>query len=305
MGLLTNDRVNIVITNYLLRYSYYRMPAADSLVSYGEIELPEGTVREGKVENKSVLVEMINKLIHEKKWQKKKLFFSLPDDTVVIRNIEIPASLARNEAKDYVRTQLGNKIYLPFSNPVIALDFLNVTPESEEYQQVLLYAYPQDKLTAFEEVFDKAGFKVIGADLTSLSVYRYYYQTREEPSRHVLLAHWNRDSLGISIFQEHKAIFTRYITIDPLLFSEQEANITVMLDDYILEINRIIDFYRYSITKGNEQIEQIVLSGDFPLLEEAQRKIADQATIPIDRFAKEELPVKYVEVMGLGLKTDG
>lgn len=67
MGLGKNVRVNMVITNRVLRYTFHQNTTLDSLVSHGQIELPKGTISDGKIINKPVLIELINKLVHTEK----------------------------------------------------------------------------------------------------------------------------------------------------------------------------------------------------------------------------------------------
>lgn len=301
MGFLNNGRVNIVITNRVLRYSYNKNTSVDSPITYGEAELPAETIKDGTIVNRAVLLEILNRLIQENKWKRKKLYFSVPDDTVVIRQLQIPVSLTKEEAVSYIKTQIGTSFYLPFGNPAIAVEYLDVV---ETNRNILLFAYPKEKLTAFETVFEEAGLKPIAADLTSLSLYRYYYQTKAGEKDHVLLIHWNQDALVLTVFQNHKAIFTRYMNIETAEENISEESAKQMINEYIIEINRIIDFYQYSITKGASQINQLLLSGDFPFLSTAKSSLSEAVTLPIHDFKNEELPLKYMDVLGLALKAD-
>ncbi|RKQ29890.1 type IV pilus biogenesis protein PilM [Oceanobacillus halophilus] len=301
MGFMNNGRVNMVITNYVLRYSYHKTNTLDSLVEHGEIEIPTDTVKDGKLVNKAVLTEVINQLLHKHKWKRKKLFFATPDDTVVIRKIQIPISLTKEEAKSYIRTQIGNQVYLPFANPSIDIELLDA---DETNQNVLLFAYPKEKLLEYSDAFESAGLKPMAADLTSLSVYRYYYHVISKEKDHVLLVHWNKDALILTVFQNHKAIFTRHLKTSSIPDEVNEEVLSQHVGEYVIEINRIIDFYRYSITKGQFQINQLLLSGDFPHLSKVKERLSEQVEIPIESFDQEELQAKYVDVLGLALKKD-
>lgn len=88
MGLANSSRMNIVITNRVLRYSYHKNTSLDGLVSHGEIALPGGTINDGAIMNKPAFLEVMNKLVHSQKWKRKKLFLCVPDDTVVIRQLK-------------------------------------------------------------------------------------------------------------------------------------------------------------------------------------------------------------------------
>lgn len=303
MGLGKNVRVNMVITNRVLRYTFHQNSTLDSLTSHGEIELPEGTISDGNIMNKPVLIELINKLVHTEKWKRKKLYFCVPDNTVVIREMAVPATLSKNEIKGYLNTQIGNSLHLPFDNPAIDFEMLDAV---KEQQNILLFAYPEDRLHAFNGVFIEAGLKPEVADLTSLSVYRYYYVQSESKEEDVLLIHWNTDSIALTAFNQHKAIFTRYrkVEVPKEMLDEQMAN--QMVNEQIIEVNRIIDFYQYNIRNNKSSITKILISGDFPYLKQVKNKLMDKVIISVslvDEINKaQEIPAKYTDVLGLALK---
>lgn len=305
MGLGKNGRVNIVITNRVLRYSYHKTASLDSLVDHGEIGLPEGTIEDGTIKNKPVLLELINKLVHSHKWKRKKLFFCVPDDTVVIRQLTVPSALTGSEIKGYVETQIGNSFYLPFGNPAIDIELLDA---DKEKQTILLFAYPKDKLNEFITVFTEAGLKPEAADLTSLSVYRYYYLKEQNKEDDVLLIHWNNDSLVITAFNQHKAVFTRYRKLDIPIGRLDEQIAKRIIGEQIIEINRIIDFYQYNITNGSSSITKLLVSGDFPYLKQVKKELMSIVTITVslvDEIDKTlDTPAKYTDVLGLAFKQD-
>lgn len=306
MVLGKGGRVNIIITNRVLRYLYQKSTSLDSLENYGEVELPAGTIEDGTIKNKSALLEIVNQLVQKNKWKRKKLFFCVPDDTVVIRQIDIPAPLAKNEIKGYINTQIGNRIYLPFDDPAIDFELLEKDPESDQ-QSILLFAYPKDKLNDFKTVFAEAGLKPAAADLTSLSVYRYYYLLEKNKEDDILLVHWNVESLITTAFNKHKAVFTRYRKLDtsPKL---GEIEVQQIIEEQTSEVNRIIDFYQYNITNGS-RIKKLLVSGDFPYLMQVKDEFLAKVTVPVS-FVDEtnkssDTYNKYTDVLGLAMKQEG
>ncbi|WP_010099164.1 type IV pilus biogenesis protein PilM [Ornithinibacillus scapharcae] len=303
MGLLKNGRVNIVITNHVLRYSYHKHATLESLVDKGEVDLPPGTIKDGVIENKELLSKVLTKLIKKKRWKKKELFFCLPDDSVVIREITIPMSLTHEEAISYLHHQLGTSFHLPFANPAITIEFLE---ENEQEREILLYAYPKDKIVAFEEVFREVGLKPLVADLTSLSVYRYYYKRYRQENDHVLHIQWNWNALIVTVFHHHKAIFTRYLKLNlngyPYDLSKKE--IEEAIGQNTIEINRLIDFYQYSISNGQANISLVLLSGDFPYLDEVKKKLKESLIPEVFTFSDSDEELRYLDVFGLALKQE-
>ncbi|MUV36826.1 hypothetical protein JNUCC1_00630 [Lentibacillus sp. JNUCC-1] len=288
----------MVVTNRVIRYAFHKNHTPDSIVVHGERELPEGTMHDGKIADPKAFENTVQQLVQEHRWKRKDLAFCLVDDTVVIRDLDVPATLSKEEAVGYVRTQIGNSFYLPFNDPALAIDLLD---SEEGTTKVRVYAYPKDKINTYKKAFSDAGLQPVIADLTSLSVYRYFYQTAENPAEHVLLIHWNRDALMLTAFKHHKAVFSRYMKIaaDEEMTAEQADQI---INEYIIEINRITDFYQYSITKGVHRVEQLVVSGDFSFLPVVKQKLAERLTLPIHDFPETELSDAYIDVIGLGLK---
>ena len=228
MAFRSGGRVNIVFTNHVLRYSYHKSSSLESLVNHGEIELPEDTIVNGIVKNRQVLVEIINGLVQTNKWKRKKLYFCVPDDTVVIRQLDVPASLSKKEIIGYLTTQIGNSFHLPFNNPAIDVEILGA---DKEQQNILLFAYPKDKINDFTTLFSEAGLVPIAADLTSLSVYRYYFKHEPNSVDDVLLIQWNTDSLVTTAFNKHKAVFTRYRNLDRGIEIQNNENIKHFIEE--------------------------------------------------------------------------
>ncbi|WP_430784806.1 type IV pilus biogenesis protein PilM [Virgibacillus flavescens] len=304
MAFGSNGRVNIVFTNHVLRYSYHKAPTLDSLVNHGEVDLPEGTIVNGIVKDRQGLVEIINELVQTNKWKRKKIYFCVPDDTVVIRQLDVPASLSKKEIIGYLKTQIGNSFHLPFSNPAIDIEIVG---EDKGKQNILLFAYPKDKINDFKNLFSEAGLVPIVADLTSLSVYRYYYMQVANSADDVLLIQWNTDSLVTTAFNKQKAVFTRYRNLDRGI-EIQEENIKQFIEEQIVEVNRIIDFYQYNVTNGSSSMKQILISGDFPHLKRVKNELELQLSIPVmlvDEANKSiDTSSKYTDVFGLAMKQE-
>lgn len=309
------DRVNIVITNRVLRYSFQKDPGLEGMVDHGEVELPHGMLKDGRIEDRNGLLEIIKNLVSEHKWNRKRMYFSLPDDTVVIRDLQVPVGLTKTEAVGYIHTQIGNNFYLPFHDPAMDIDYLNDPEPEDTMQDVLVYAYPEGKITDFQDVFMEAGLDPYVADLTSLSVYRLYYLYSDEDvtarDMHVLLIHWNTEALVLTAFREHKAVFTRNLKVSDgdleeeiSLIEQSEENAKVTISEFMQEITRIIDFYQYSITNGEAQINHLLLSGDFPYLDTVETMLNERVNIPVEPFTAVGLPRKFIDVLGLGVKED-
>jgi type IV pilus assembly protein PilM len=303
MGLLKKGRVNMVITNRVLRYSVQKKESIQSIVEKGEFELPPDIMKDGTILNKPLLIDLLSKLIKKQKWKGKTLYFALPDDTVVIRQLQVPSVLSKEEALGYLLSQLGHSFHLPFTNPAISVDFLDVVNNE---RNILLYAYPKEKIDAFVEVFEEVGLKPMVADLTSLSVYRYYFNKYRLDKANILHIQWNWDYLILTVFRNHKAIFTRNLKMnireDDTALTEND--VLNLVNEYRVEVNRIIDFYQYSISKGQAEIDMVLLSGDFPYLSTVTNILKDSLSIQLFTFSNDNDEIHYADVLGLALKPE-
>src|SRR5690606_2213733 len=82
------------------------------------------------------------------------------------------------------------------------------------------------------------------------------------------------------------------------------------LDDAYLEIDRVRNFYNYSLNQGSKLGSKLLLDGEHPWLEEIEEKLRNQFDIPVLRVEGQtnavgdagKIPSSYHLNIGLGLK---
>lgn len=275
-----SNRVNMVVTKQSIRYAFRKSGMREADMVCDEIMLPQGTMKNGAIADFDLFKETVAQLVKEKGWRRKKLAFCLVDDTVYIQEVTIPGDVDAEEALAYIETQTGYGIELPFENPSVEIDVLHATRKAT---RVRVYAYPKERIEAFRDAFRGAGLVPVMADLTSLSVYRYYEESVPSPLKHVLLVHWNRDALYITAFDRNKAVFTRHLRLEfenVVRFDNAAPAVASYVDDVI----RTLDFYHDSLIKGRARIEGLIVSGDFPYLYEVKRMLFEALDLPVYDF---------------------
>lgn len=287
----TSNRVNMVITKQSIRYAYRKANMKDDDMVCDEVMLPKGTMKQGAINELSLFQQTVTSLVKKHRWKRKKLAFCLVDDTVYMHEATIPGSVTAEEALAYIETQAGYGIDLPFDDPAISVDLLHST---QKQTRVRIYAYPKPRIDAFREAFQAAGLVPIIADMTSLSVYRYYEQSVTKPWKHTLLVHWNRDGLYVTAFDRNKAAFNRHILLevpDTIRFD----NAVEAISDTIAEIGRTVEYYHESVIKGRARIEGLIVSGDFPYLYEVKRLLNESLDVPVYDFTKRQARTRGVK----------
>ncbi|MRH42969.1 hypothetical protein GH741_09755 [Aquibacillus halophilus] len=311
-------QVNLIIKDRLLRYIVSTNSTIESIVDSGEIILEPGLLEDGKLINDKSLQVVLEQLVKNKKWNNLPLSFCVPDSSVTIREQLVPKGLTKEEIKSYINMELEESIRLPFIDPII--DFV-IIGEEKDQAKILLFAYPKQRVNEFLQIFQKSGLKPKVADLSSLSIYRLYYQLDlPEDNEHLLLVQWGKDASVLTAFNQNKPVFTRYIksTLDrnswswstadnDLLWTGDDEEISQLIEDQLVTIDRFMEFYQYSVMDGNEEISKILLTGDFPNLEQIELLLKDRFIVTIDSMKKMEdklkHPAKYADAIGLAVKS--
>ncbi|GAE92623.1 hypothetical protein JCM21714_1631 [Gracilibacillus boraciitolerans JCM 21714] len=218
-------------------------------------------IEEGKIIDRKKLAVTLKNIIEEKKWKGRNLYFIVPDSSVTMRSEQIPASLNKEEAKSYIKLQLEGSIRLPFKNPLI--DY-HITNKGEEKNDILLFAYPEDRLQPYFEIFTEVTLNPVVADLSFLSTYRVCSELGlSSEEQHLLMIQWNRYDLVLTVFHQNLPIFNRHINFhnmfenyisaennEQILWKQPEDVRQPFIEDQLLTMERFMDFYQYSVRNG-------------------------------------------------------
>ncbi|GGM27307.1 hypothetical protein GCM10011351_11400 [Paraliobacillus quinghaiensis] len=308
MKLLNKDRINIAINDTMIQYLVTNKKNETVSKDHGEIPLEQGIVEDGKILDQQRLITIFKNIVKDKKWKNRNVAFCVPDSFVTMREESVPKQLNKDEVKKYIELELESSIRLPFKNPVI--DF-EVIKEEERTNKILLFAYPNERLQAYIEVFEQANLKLVVADLSFLSIYRTYYNmdlaNRDE---HLLMIQWSKTDLVLTVFHEQKPIFNRHIHLNnndrDVMKGALDKHKLIhreMIDEKLITIERFMDFYQYSIMSGEAQVSHLLLVGDFPNQLLINEILSSRFNLPIKTITlPNDLPQEYAAVNGLTLR---
>ncbi|WP_226583392.1 type IV pilus biogenesis protein PilM [Halobacillus litoralis] len=313
-----NGRVNFVIKNHCIRYTYSTSPDKKQLDDSGEIHLPSHVMEDGKVKDLPEFTATIENFVENKGWKKKALYFTVPDHSVVIRPFDVPSSLKEDEMKGYLYMQLGETLHLPFENP--SFDYIIIN-SGEEIMKLLLFAYPEEQIRTFERVFKQAKLKPKAADISALSIFRLYEQMEEWSAQdHLLVIDWNMDGCVLTVFHQDRPAFINH-TRSPLpmnlwkrergayVWQGQEGAPLDFTYDQINEIERIMDFYRFSVMNGKAGVSKVLITGDWPEKERVMQWVKEKSipAVTLDHSAilienNDQRFDSYIDAVGLSMK---
>lgn len=206
-----------------------------------------------------------------------KTYVLILNHSVTVREVEVPIQLAENEIRDYLELHMNESIRMPFDNP--SFNYTIYDQDEESYKLVLL-AYPSEKVNQYQEILQNATLKPEVADVTALSLYRVAEKqalVSKEDNRHSMILQWNPGEITITVFHQDRPMFNRHSQNDSLLHSfkrtqngewvwkESEAELELSLEEQLNNLERFLDFYRYSVLNGAASISKIILAGSIPI----------------------------------------
>lgn len=321
----SQKRVSLTIEDHVIRY-IVSSNGSKGLVyhSYGERYLPAGLITEGKIVERETLSMILEECISDWKLRGKRALFTVPDPFVVVRRVEVDGHVPDYEVKGHLYLELGETLHLPFDEPIFDTSIIGQTDEKKD---VLLVGAPENLVNDYKELLQEVKLKPIAADLTALSFYRFLYHVdlvnRDD---HLLTLQLTVDSMNITIFHKHVPIFTRHVRLnldggiwdinrdielgDQLYWNGEEESVQTQLTDALSELDRVMSFYRFSLTKGKDQVTKLSITGDHPHLDRFIQSCKNTFNLGIHNLHNVELiakngqaiPTRYHELIGLSLK---
>lgn len=328
LKLFSNKKsINLVIDDYAIRMVNYAGGGLTKVKELKEAAIPDGLLEHGRILDEMEFYAFLKDVVQDWGIKHRNVRFYAPDSLLIMKKVEFPADLNDEDIKGHFYMELGRNLYLPFDNPIFDVYPLPQTDPSQSKREGLLFAVPEEELNKFTAIFEDTGLKPVVADIRSIGIYRYYraMQSQFNEENAVLFFELNLNSILISIFSEDHPEFLRYFDLDVSLndwrcdvqldgslewiFDGNEEAFFGLLDDQMIELDRIMNFYRYSLHKGEQMVSKIFLLGDFPKLDHIQKKMAASVSVPIEILDAYLSPAKiekvnraYIPALGLALK---
>ena len=286
-----------------------------------EYPLPYGVIEEGTIRDEMTLYDLFKKNLPSWGGKRQHARFFVPDSSVMMRAFEHPDDLPTNKLKAYVEMELGRTIHLPFPEPLI-----DVHDNQSDDGQAMLFAAPSGEVKKFMGLLDDITLHPVVVDIRALTNIRFLGNLDLlRASKTYLIADWSVGELSISIYSNGQVEFLRYQAIDlpdqkwtTHLADNEEVEYTfdgeveeyhAQLTDHIAEIERILNFFRFSINKGDKAVDEIIVMGDSPVLDYIAAQITDSYQIPAtiidDALVAKRFPGfkgKHATLIGLAMK---
>lgn len=307
---------NFTIKDDAIRYAELKQAEPLMMGMCEERLLPEGLIRGGVIQDFDTLSLILDECVREWGIKGRKVRFTVPDSHVVIRKVSVPGDLIDDEIRGHLYVEIGSSIHLPFDEAVF--DYI-VTGRTDKELHLLLFASSEELVRSYSDLFDSAGLKPDAADISPLCQYRFYLNQKPkvDHSSSVMLIQYDLSGVNLSIFQQEQPVFMRNIEVEKNIRESEQISVSMSPEDFrlqaneiIKEIDHVLNFYRFSLNQGNDEVSSFILTGDHPLLHEAERLLAERYDYPVDSLKnaqaessnKTPLPASFYLTAGLALK---
>ncbi|MBU9711017.1 type IV pilus biogenesis protein PilM [Evansella tamaricis] len=300
----------IQIKDHAIRYVAAKNPSISAVKSFGEKFLPKGIIEKGKIVDEKAFDDILEECVKEWKLKNKEVKFFTPDSSVFFRKLTIPLDIPDDEVRGYLNFEIGTSIHLPFEDAYFDFHFLPQT--SEENREILFFATPEALMKQYRKKLEEFKLKPIVADVSSLCIYNLFsILGMADEKEHYLVVEWDLTSINLSIFHQHIPVFMRNITqnfeeddwemgrwgevVD--LHCKDKEKIEMQIKDNLSEMERVMNFYKYSLHQGEKEITTILVVGDHPMLASIKKSISEY-DVPMISLNERELGFHY-EKLGI------
>lgn len=315
------SHLSIELNDYVLRAMLVKSPEDIQDVEVFEVPLERGIIEIEVIANEMALFELLKEHLVAWGGKHQNIRFCVPSSSVLMKNIDHPIDVKPENLKGYVEMELGRSIHLPFSEPLI-----DVYDREPGDGKAVLYAVPADEIVGFSNMLMDLQLQPEAADIRSLCNVRLLEHLEVlDFEKTYLISDWSIHELSVCIISKGEIEFLRYQGIETDL-DKWNASVDITgslnfeysgsLDEYrgtvmnqVLEIDRMMNFFKFSLHKGEQEVDEIVVMGDNPLLSQIAGLIQDNLTTPLkvidDVFIHERYPklsAKHMNLLGLALK---
>ena len=300
--------INLIIKDHAIRLVELKSTSPLIVKRTEEKFIPANILKDGKIVDQEKFKTLINDC--SKKWglKNKHVRFTVPDAFVITRKLSIPSAVLDDEIIGHLYLELGSTIHLPFDDPVFDVHVIN---RGEEKTDIILFASPEAVVMEYANILENNKMIPDAADISPLCLYRLYHHFDNiEDGDNLLFVHFDISGITLSIFKNHVPLLVRTVNLTPdtkvwevsrtntrIEWSGDIVQFNVFLEDFVTEVQRVMNFFRYSLNQGEEDVNKLILFGDHPNLPLVESKLKDKVNVKVTKL-EQQVMTQDQEVVG-------
>jgi type IV pilus assembly protein PilM len=298
-GITSETAIGIEITDQRLLLAEVRRKR-DQFQLQGVVQaaIPSEVMEDGRIKQVDTLAELLRATLKEAGCRSKQANLVVPSQFVVIRQLQLP-DLPKKQLGRLIDFELQNSIHLPFDEPFY--DFVKLgkaaphpqldTADAEQRGaappandcDVTLIASSRPVIDSIVDVATKAGLKPQSVDIRALALSRSCRLLSGAEARETtMFVDVSETSTDIHIFQGDTLKFTRNVpmsldtyrthhednrplnVLELLEFFQTHTDYRSFASDLAYEIERSLNFFRYTLNNREATLGHILLTGLLP-----------------------------------------
>ncbi|KFZ26450.1 MAG: Competence protein A [Candidatus Izimaplasma bacterium HR2] len=225
-------------------------------LKYSSVKLPPGTIENGIIYKEERLVKTIKETFKLFKIKARRVNLVIHEELFTFRKIDVPIIYKPTEIGDFIKSQIGKTIMIPFDD--MKMDYI-IHKKTEDHYEVIMFYAPKHELKTYVDMFYDMNMQVVRTDIPPLSLHRLYYYRKYEDSD----VKFHSDIMFVAVFDE---TYSMYIFDEeiPIFSLVQNMNIATMEPEKYMsvldqEIAKIANYYKFNINAGDKSIQKLVL----------------------------------------------
>lgn len=243
------------------------------------VQLEQGSVRNGRIEDEEAVVSKLKEIVHEMRLQDAGVTLAVPASSAVMRRSVYPV-LKDRELRNRIEVDLLAREQLPFKDPVF--DYVRLGPPSADEaaaaaedprgknkskskgeEEVLIFTTPLEVVDTYARVAEDAGLLPRAVELAPLSLFRLLLHTESNLPERFMLIHAELDHADLCIFENGIPVFMRQQMMPQQYVLDSDSDrVSVYGRNLTIEISRILNYYKYSISKHQEDVQHLLISSE-------------------------------------------
>ncbi|WP_042162882.1 type IV pilus biogenesis protein PilM [Paenibacillus gorillae] len=271
------------------------------IANYAAAPLPAGAVKDGRIIEMETMQSALKELLAVNKIGARHVHFAIPSPTTMVRLLQLP-DIPHHELKKLVQYEMKHNVHLAFEHPhydFVKLATSRNTVEkaaspvppaeleaaaaaaepanSQPLADVLVAAAPLQVLEAYNELFIKLKLVPDSFEIKAFSMIRLLEKTKTKLNGLHLIVDVNRTSSELTIIEDGIFRMTRTAEISfksmtegavgesrerLSAFASPEQTFDNAVEDLASELERLMNFYFYTLTASDRHFQSIIVTGD-------------------------------------------
>lgn len=216
---------------------------------------------------------------------------SIPTEFTVVRQLNLP-NFGDAELRSVIEFELTNSIHVPFQKVVFDFIRTKATDVAREDGKigVLLVAADRTFVDNLLPIFKRRKLSVSTIDLRPLANHRVFEYVGNEMKTFLCIEDEVK-STYVHVYHDGQLYLSRKLPDNPIpLETDADANVGMEIDaDHLAklaaELERTMDFFRYTLMQREAEFDEIVIMGIHPQVQTFANQIADRMGVSTSVFS--------------------